>query len=77
MQLVHTAKKKKKQIINKGSVGGGLMSCAKCVISLDTWSGFSIHNNMKKQRPLLNSIKKNNYLLQHALPQATTLVILG
>ena len=77
MEPIHLAYTAKRQITHKGSVGGGLMSSARNMVRLDTWSGFASHDNMKRQKLLLSNIKKSNFLLQHASQQVTTLAILG
>ncbi|KAL9415587.1 hypothetical protein AB3S75_043807 [Citrus x aurantiifolia] len=78
IQHAHTSKK---QIIHKGSVGGGLMSSAENVVRLDTWCGFASLNNLKRQIILRSNMKRSNFLSQHAEQhasrQATTLAILG
>ena len=77
MEPIHLAYIAKRQITHKGSVGGGLMSSAGNVVRLDTWSRFTSHNNMKRQKLLLSNIKKSNFLLQHASQQVTALAIPG
>ena len=77
MEPIHLAYTAKRQITHKGSVGGGLMSSARNMVRLDTWSGFASHDNMKRQKLLLSNIKKSNFLLQHASQQVTALAIPG
>ena len=53
MEPIHLAYTAKRQITHKGSVGGGLMSSARNMVRLDTWSGFASHDNMKRQKLML------------------------